>query len=284
MSTDQVLVLVGTPIGDVAELTPRALAVLRDAHMIVCEDTRKLRWLLREVGVAMPERVVVANDHTEDAVAAEVVAAVAEGKAVAMVSDAGMPGIADPGSRMARAVLDAGFEVRAVNGPSAAIAALVVSGLPSGRFVFEGFVPRSGGDRSGRIAEVVAERRTTVLYESPRRIARLLAELREGATADRRVAVCRELTKTHEEVWRGTVGEAEAWLAGPPEAPRGDPRGEFVVVLEGVIAPPADDDAIAAALARHHADGRSRRDAVDLVAIEMAVPRNRVYAIATTTP
>ena len=271
--------LVGTPIGSLDELTPRAIGVLGAVPVVVCEDTRKLAWLLRAVGVASPGRVIVANEHVEEEAARQVVAALEAGDDVAFVSDAGMPGVADPGARTVRAALDNGFEVTVVNGPSAVLAALVVSGLPTGRFVVEGFLPRRGHGRRERLAEVAVERRTTVLFEAPHRVATLIDELVERCGPDRPVALCRELTKVHEEVWRGDLAGAMAWLADRP------PRGEFVVVLGGGAAPPApSDDDLLAARAALEGQGMSRRDAAAEVAARFGAARNHVYRLREPGP
>ena len=163
-----------TPIGNLGDLSPRAVEVLRAADVVACEDTRRTGRLLAHAGVERTPMLVV-NDHTEVARTAEVVERVARGEVVAVVTDAGMPGISDPGERLVRAVLDAGLRVGVVPGPSAALTALVLSGLPAGRFCFEGFLPRSGSGRAERLAELVGERRTMVLYEAPHRLARTLA-------------------------------------------------------------------------------------------------------------
>jgi 16S rRNA (cytidine1402-2'-O)-methyltransferase len=273
--TDGVLVLVGTPIGNLGDLTPRAAEALRSADAICCEDTRRTGRLLQHVGVDRP-RLVVVNDHTEAREVRGVVARLARGERVAVVSDAGMPGISDPGERLVRAAVAAGHAVEVVPGPSAALAALVTSALPAGRFVFEGFLPRKGSGRTERLAAVAAEPRTVVLYEAPHRLARTLADLAEACGTDRRVAVARELTKLHEEVWRGSLGDARAWVGAA------EPRGEIVLVLEGApAAGPPDDAALVDALRDELAAGATARDAARAVAARLGVPRRRVYDLAT---
>jgi 16S rRNA (cytidine1402-2'-O)-methyltransferase len=270
-----VLVLVGTPIGNLGDLTPRAAEALRSADAICCEDTRRTGRLLQHAGVERPPLVVV-NDHTEAREVPGVVARLARGERVAVVSDAGMPGISDPGERLVRAAVAAGHAVEVVPGPSAALAALVTSGLPAGRFVFEGFLPRKGAGRTERLGAVAAEPRTVVLYEAPHRLARTLADLTEACGPERRVAVARELTKLHEEVWRGSLGDALAWVGAAAL------RGEIVLVLEG--APPAgppDDGAVVDALRDELAAGATARDAARAVAARLGVPRRRVYELAT---
>jgi 16S rRNA (cytidine1402-2'-O)-methyltransferase len=221
----------------------------------------------------------VVNEHTEDREIPRLLARLARGERVALVSDAGMPGISDPGERLVAAAVAAGHPVEVVPGPSAALAALVVSGLPAGRFVFEGFLPRKGSGRAERLAAVAAERRTTVLYEAPHRLARTLADLADACGPTRRVVVARELTKLHEEVWRGTLAGALDW-AGDREPP-----GEMVLVLAGApaAAPPSDAE-IVAALEAELAAGTTARDAARSVAARLDVPRRRVYDLATALP
>jgi len=270
-----VLVLLGTPIGNLGDLAPRAVEALRSADVICCEDTRRTGRLLQHAGVERPPLVVV-NEHTEAREVAGVLARLGRGERVAVVSDAGMPGISDPGERLVRAAVATGYPVEVVPGPSAAVAALVASGLATGRFVFEGFLPRRGSGRAERLAAVAAEPRTVVLYEAPHRLARTVADLVDACGDDRRVAVARELTKLHEEVWRGSLGEAIAWVRAAA------PRGEIVLVLEGApAAEPPDDGALAAALQDELAAGATARDAARAVAARLAVPRRRVYDLAT---
>ena len=269
------LVLVATPIGNLGDLSPRAIEELVGAAVVVCEDSRRTGKLLELAGVRA-QGLLVANDHNEARRVDEVLDRLARGERVAVVSDAGLPGISDPGERLVRAAAEAGHRVEVVPGPSAAMAALVASGLPTGRFAMEGFLPRKGSGRAQRLAEVAAERRTVVLYEAPHRVARTLADLAEACGTDRRVAVARELTKLHEEIWRGSLGEAVARVAEV------EPRGEHVLVLAGApAAEQADDDEIRAALAVEREGGASTRDAVAAVAAALAVPRRRVYDLAT---
>jgi 16S rRNA (cytidine1402-2'-O)-methyltransferase len=272
------LVLVATPIGNLGDLAPRAVAELARADVVACEDTRRTGRLLEHAGV--PRRpFVVVNDHTEAGAVREVVGRIERGERVAVVTDAGTPGVSDPGERLVRAVAAAGLAVEVVPGPSAAVAALVVSGLPTGRFVFEGFLPRKGSGRRERLAELAGERRTMILYEAPHRLARTLDDLLTVIPGHRRVALVRELTKLHEETWRGTLAGAIERVAAI------EPRGEFVVLVEGAPPPAtADDGAIAAALAAARDRGLTTRDAVAAVAGALDVPRRRVYALATGEP
>ncbi|HZA85427.1 MAG TPA: 16S rRNA (cytidine(1402)-2'-O)-methyltransferase [Acidimicrobiales bacterium] len=274
---DGVLVLVGTPIGNLGDLSPRAVEALAAADAICCEDTRRTGRLLQHAGVERKGALMMVNEHTEAREVDGVLARLARGERVAVVSDAGMPGISDPGERLVRAAVDAGHVVEVVPGPSAALAALVASGLPTGRFVFEGFLPRKGSGRTERLAAVAAERRTVVLYEAPHRLPRTLADLASVCGDDRPVAVARELTKLHEEVWRGTLGEAAAWAVERP------PRGELVVVIDRAPgAPPPDDDALVDALSVELAAGSSARDAARAVAARLGVPRRHAYDLAVT--
>ena len=272
------LVLIGTPIGNLGDLAPRAVEELARADVVACEDTRRTGKLLQHVGVRAP-RLLVVNEHTEERVVAQVIDRLAAGERIAVVTDAGMPGISDPGERLVRAVSAAGYVVEVVPGPSAAITALVASGLPAGRFVFEGFLPRKGAGRAERLALLAPEPRTIILYEAPHRLARTLADLAAVMGEERRIVLARELTKLHEELWRGGLGDAVALVA------HHEPRGEYVLVLDGAPASvAADDDELLAALARHRGAGSSTKDAVAAVADELGVPKKRVYALATRRP
>lgn len=269
------LVLVGTPIGNLGDLSPRAADALGAADVVCCEDTRRTGRLLKHIGIRVPALKVV-NDHTEEAATPEVLERLARGERVVVVSDAGMPGVSDPGERLVAAALGAGHLVEVVPGPTAAMSALVASGLPAGRFVFEGFLPRKGSGRTGRLAELAHERRTVVLYEAPHRVARTLADLAATCGGERRVVLARELTKLHEEHWRGTLADAVVRVAEV------EPRGEYVLVLDGATPPPAaTDEAIVAALTEARAGGASTRDAVAAVVDRLGVAKRRVYDLAT---
>ncbi len=269
------LVLVATPLGNLGDLSPRAIDELTRADAIACEDTRRTGRLLELAGV--PRRpFVVVNEHTEHGAASGIVARIIAGARVAVVSDAGTPGISDPGERLVQACIAAGVPIEVVPGPSAAITALVVSGLPAGRFVFEGFLPRKGSGRRARLAELADERRTIVLYEAPHRLARTLDDLRTVLAGDRRVVLARELTKMHEEIWRGSLDGAIQRCTDV------DPRGEYVVVVDGAPAPlAATDDDIVAALGSARAHGLTTKDAVAEVTDRLRVAKKRVYDLAT---
>jgi 16S rRNA (cytidine1402-2'-O)-methyltransferase len=267
--------LVATPIGNLDDMSARAADVLRAADVVCCEDTRRSSTLLRHIG-ARPERLLVANDHTEHDLAPAVVAELAAGRIVAVVTDAGTPGVSDPGERLVAAAIEAGHAVHSTPGPAAFVMAAVLSGLPTARLAFDGFLPRSGADRRERLTEIARERRTTVLYEAPHRLVRTLTDLVEACGTVRRVAVVREMTKIHEEIWRGTLEHALA------HAQSVEPRGEYAIVIEPCPDATADvsDDVIAGELARRTLAGLSTRDAVDEVSTALGVARNRVYDLA----
>ena len=268
------LVVVATPIGNLGDLSPRAAEALASADLIACEDTRHTRKLLTHAGITGRPMLSV-HDANEGERVPRVLGLLAQGRRVALVSDAGMPAISDPGQHLVGEAIAAGHEVVVIPGPSASVTALVASGLPGKRWVFEGFLPRTGAERKRRLAEVAAERRTVVLYEAPHRVRRTVEDLCAVCGPDRRIALARELTKLHEEVWRGRLGDASPQLA------RAEPRGEFTIVLEGgPEAPPADDEKIAAAVTRRMEAGDSRRRAVEAVTAELGVARGRVYDIA----
>ncbi len=272
------LVLVGTPIGNLGDLTHRAEQELRRADAIACEDTRRTGRLLSHLGIRAPALIVV-NDHTEVDRSDAIVERIRSGQRVVLVTDAGMPAVSDPGERVVAAMVSADLCVEVVPGPSASLAALAVSGLATSRFVFEGFLPRKGSARRERLAEVAMERRTIVLYEAPHRLERTLRDLAELGAPDRRVALARELTKLHEEVWRGSLGDAVRHAADV------EPRGEYVIVVEGA-APPAevDDDTLREAICAAKAEGLSKRDAVAAVVDQYGVAKRRVYDLALRGP
>ena len=272
------LVLVATPIGNLGDLAPRAAEALRTADAIACEDTRHTRKLLAAAGIE-GKRLLAVHAHNELAAGPGIVALIERGQQVALVTDAGMPAISDPGEQVVAAVVAAGLAVTCIPGPSAVVVALALSGLPTGRFVFEGFLPRSGADRAARLAEIALEKRTIVLYEAPHRILRTLTDLALVCDDSRRASVSRELTKKFEETQRGTLAELVA------AATATEPRGEHVIVIEG--ADPAviatfDDVAIMALVDEQRGRGLRTREAVDAVAGTTGIPRRRVYAVATS--
>jgi 16S rRNA (cytidine1402-2'-O)-methyltransferase len=266
------LVLVGTPIGNLEDASARAVRTLAEADVVACEDTRRTRKLLTHYGIKVRE-LVVYNDLNERREARVLLERLTRGATVALVSDAGMPGLSDPGFRLVSACVEAEVPVEVVPGPNAAVSALAVSGLAPGRFAFEGFLPRKPGPRRRRIEELASERRTLVLYESPHRVEATLDALLEGL-GDRRAALARELTKLHEEVRRGSLGElVEEARARPP-------KGEIVLVVEGAVhsGRPEVEAAELAARARALMDeGLPRSAAMSEAAKEAGVPRKRVF-------
>jgi 16S rRNA (cytidine1402-2'-O)-methyltransferase len=271
------LVLVATPIGNLGDLSPRARDVLAAADVVCCEDTRRTRALLSAMGIAAGgahgDRLLSLHGHNEESRVERVLSCLAGGGTVAVVSDAGTPGISDPGALLVSRAIAAGEAVSVVPGPTSVVAALVVSGLPVDRFCMEGFLPRKGGERRDRVAALMADQRTSVVLEAPGRVAATLAEM-AAVDVGRRVAVVRELTKVHEEVWRGTMAEAAAAFAERPV------RGEVVLVIAGApAAGPVSDEAIDDAVRQHlgRGVGDGPRQIADIVAGELGVPRRKVY-------
>jgi len=268
------LVLVATPIGNLGDMSQRAVDALKEAEIICCEDTRHSGKLLSHFGVS-GKKLIVINEHTEYDARDEIVGLVASGKSVALITDAGTPGISDPGERLVVAVVNAGFKVSAIPGPSALTMALVTSGLPTSRFVFEGFLPRSGAERTERLVMATTESRTTIYYEAPHRLIKTLSDLTTACGAVRRVVIARELTKLHEEIWRGTLQDANMRFSET------EPRGEFVIILEPAKppAPPTNEellDAIRAEIAK----GVSRKDSAARVSARFGVAKRTVYELA----
>jgi len=267
------LVLVATPIGNLGDLSPRASEELAAADLVACEDTRRTGRLLQHAGISGSDLLRL-DEHTEERSTAVVVDRIGCGETVALVSDAGMPGISDPGERVVRRVVEAGHPVVVVPGPSAPVAAVSASGLATDRWCMEGFLPRKGSARSDRLAELAVEERTMVLFESPNRLAATLRDLVGVLGPDRRAVVAREMTKLHEEFVRGTVAELADRFDEPP-------KGEVVLVLEGAP-PPAEveDERIQVVLDEARAGGASTRDAADEAARRLGVSRRRAYRLA----
>nr|WP_202438173.1 16S rRNA (cytidine(1402)-2'-O)-methyltransferase [Streptomyces sp. SID5910] len=267
------LVLAGTPIGDVQDAPRRLAAELAGADVVAAEDTRRLRRLTQALGVTPKGRVVSYFEGNESARTPELVEELVGGARVLLVTDAGMPSVSDPGYRLVAAAVERDVKVTAVPGPSAVLTALALSGLPVDRFCFEGFLPRKAGERLGRLREVAGERRTLVYFEAPHRLDDTLAAMAEVFGADRRAAVCRELTKTYEEVRRGGLGELAAWAAEGV-------RGEITVVVEG--APDTGPEEVGAeelvrrVRVREEA-GERRKEAIAAVAADAGVPKREVF-------
>lgn len=265
---------VATPIGAARDITLRALDILGSADVLAAEDTRTLRHLMEIHGIPLGDRPLVAyHDHNGAAARPRLLAALAEGRSVAYASEAGTPLVADPGYQLARAAIEAGHTVLAAPGPSAVLAALTVSGLPTDRFLFAGFPPAGAGDRKRMLAELAPVAATLVLCESPKRIGRLLTELVADFGGGRRAAVCRELTKRFEEVSRGRLDELAAEFDGRAV------KGEIVLVIDRAAATAADPEAVEAAL-RAALQGAGVRDAAAGVARSFGLARRDVYALA----
>ncbi|MGW1086777.1 16S rRNA (cytidine(1402)-2'-O)-methyltransferase [Streptomyces sp. NPDC002596] len=270
--TTGTLVLAGTPIGDVADAPPRLAAELETADVVAAEDTRRLRRLTQALGIHTTGRVVSYFEGNESARTPELVEALMGGARVLLVTDAGMPSVSDPGYRLVAAAVEKDIKVTAVPGPSAVLTALALSGLPVDRFCFEGFLPRKAGERLGRLREVADERRTMVFFEAPHRLDDTLAAMAEVFGSDRRAAVCRELTKTYEEVKRGSLGDLAVWAAEGV-------RGEITVVVEGAAESAEELDAaelVRRVQVREEA-GERRKEAIAAVAAAAGLPKRDVF-------
>jgi 16S rRNA (cytidine1402-2'-O)-methyltransferase len=266
------LVLAATPIGRVEDAPPRLGTELAAADVVAAEDTRRLKRLVGELGVTVAGRVVSYFEGNESARTPLLLESLLAGERVLLVTDAGMPSVSDPGYRLVAAAVEAGVPVTAVPGPSAVLTALAVSGLPVDRFCFEGFLPRKGGERARRLAALAAEERTMVFFEAPHRTQAALEAMAAAFGGDRAAAVCRELTKTHEEVRRGPLASLVEWAAEGV-------RGEVTVVVSGAspaAASSAPEDLLAA-VAGLEEDGMSRKEAIVEVARRAGVPKRDVY-------
>ncbi|MFE2218364.1 16S rRNA (cytidine(1402)-2'-O)-methyltransferase [Streptomyces canus] len=267
------LVLAGTPIGDIADAPPRLAEELAGADVVAAEDTRRLRRLTQGLGVTPKGRIVSYFEGNEAARTPELVDELLGGARVLLVTDAGMPSVSDPGYRLVAAAVEKDVRVTAVPGPSAVLTALALSGLPVDRFCFEGFLPRKAGERLSRLREVADERRTLVYFEAPHRLDDTLVAMAEAFGPERRAAVCRELTKTYEEVKRGTVGFLAEWAAEGV-------RGEITVVVEGAPdkgAEEVDDAELVRRVRVREEAGERRKEAIAAVAVEAGVPKRVVF-------
>jgi len=279
INTEGFLMVVATPIGNLGDLSPRAREILASADWIYCEDTRRTRTLLSAHDIPSARRLVSLHEHNEAKRIERCCEEITRGKTVALVSDAGTPGISDPGQDLIAAVTKAGLSVSAVPGPSSVIAALVTSGFATDRFVVEGFLPRKGKERLRILSALTREERTTVILESPRRLHETLEEFASLFGGQRRIALAREMTKLHEEIWRGALDEAIATLS------ERELKGEIVLVLEGAVldeAPPASDEEIRRYVDQAMNDGLTRRDAAHDAAALFSVSKRRAYEIATS--
>jgi 16S rRNA (cytidine1402-2'-O)-methyltransferase len=273
-SSTGVLVLLGAPLGNSEDASPRVASELMRADVIAAEDTRRLQRLLKELGVSTAAAIISYFEGNEAGRTEPIIEQLREGKRVAVITDGGMPSVSDPGYRLVRAAIDAGVTVTAAPGASAVTTALALSGLPCDRFCFEGFAPRRDGERRRLFSSLAEERRTMVFFESPRRVADTLRAMAAAFGEERRAALCRELTKTHEEIRRGGLASL---AAGAEEDP---PRGEITLVVEGWGGPDPDDatpETLAAAVARLEAAGADRKAAMKETAARFGVPRRQVY-------
>ena len=266
------LLLAGVPIGQPGDASPRLREALASADVIAAEDTRRLTRLCHDLGVTYTGRLVSYFDGNETERLPQLLQALRAGETVLLVTDAGMPSVSDPGYRLVAAAAGEELPVSCLPGPSAVTTALAVSGLPSDRFCFEGFLPRKGGERRARLEGLAAERRTAVFFEAPHRLGECLADMASVLGRDRRAVVCRELTKTHEEVRRGTLAELAERFSG-------EVRGEVTVVVEGAPEPVNDStpEELARLVAVREGTGEPRKEAIAGVARELGVPRRDVY-------
>jgi len=275
------LVLGGAPLGQPGDVGPRLRDAMASADVLAVEDTRRLHRLAADLSVQLSGRIVTFHESVERSRLPGLLAALSEGATVLLLTDAGMPSVSDPGYTLVRAAIEAGIEVTSVPGPSAVTTALAVSGLPSDRFCFEGFLPRRAGERRSRLAALADERRTMVFFESPHRLAAALADLVGVFGPDRAAAVCRELTKTHEEIRRGELSSLAAWAADGV-------RGEITLVVAGAVPVAAElsPAQLAAAVAAEEATGASRKDAIRAVVVRTGLPRRTVYdaVVAAKSP
>ena len=266
------LVLGGAPLGQPGDVGPRLRTAMATADVLAVEDTRRLHRLAADLEVRLSGRVVTFHESVERSRLPGLLAALAEGRTVLLLTDAGMPSVSDPGYTLVRAAIDAGVAVTSVPGPSAVTTALAVSGLPVDRFCFEGFLPRKAGERRSRLAGLADERRTMVFFESPHRLADALTDAAAVMGEGRPAAVCRELTKTHEEVRRGPLGELASWAADGV-------RGEITLVVGGAPAAPValSPSELAALVADEEEAGATRKDAIRAVVVRTGLPRRTVY-------
>jgi 16S rRNA (cytidine1402-2'-O)-methyltransferase len=268
-----VVVVAATPIGDIADASPRLVTELTNADVIAAEDTRRLRRLLERLGVQTDAPILSYFEGNEARRTGELLRLLEQGARVVVVSDAGMPSVSDPGYRLVAAAVARGFRVTAVPGPSAVLTALAVSGLPVDRFCFEGFLPRKTSERLRRLAELAAEPRTMIFFEAPHRTAATLSAMAEAFGPDRSGAVCRELTKTYEEVRRGSLQELADWAGS-------EVRGEVTLVIGGAPTPTADLESAAQEAVELAASGMKLKAAVAQVAQQEGVAKNALYDVA----
>lgn len=267
------IVLAGTPIGNIGDASPRLVELLQTAHVVAAEDTRRLHKLLHALGITASGRIISYHEHNEATRTAELLDLVRAGSTLVMVTDAGMPAVSDPGFRLVEAAVTDGLVVTAVPGPSAVLTALALSGLPTDRFTFEGFLPRKQGERQARLSELAGEKRTMVFFEAPHRLEPMLRALDTAFGPERRAAVCRELTKLHEEVLRGPVRDLLEW------AESSEVRGEIAVVVAGAPeAPPEQAKDHVAEVNELIGQGSRLKDAVAAVAADARISKRELYS------
>lgn len=274
MTTPGLLILAASPIGNPGDASPRLAAALAESDVVAAEDTRRLQRLAADLGVRCSGRRLSYHEHNEAARTPELLAALRTGARVLLVTDAGMPSVSDPGYRLVAAAAAHDVRITCLPGPSAVLAALAVSGLPVARFAFEGFCPRKPGERARALAALAGEPRTMVFFEAPHRLGDTLRAMAEAFGADRPAAVCRELTKTYEEVRRGPLRYLADWAQDPV-------RGEITLVVAGATGPTVGADVALAAVRERVAAGERLKDACKAVAAQTGVPSKELYAAAT---
>lgn len=272
------LYVVGTPIGNLEDMTFRAVRILQSVDAIAAEDTRHTGRLLQHFQIKTPQ--LSYHEHNHKGRLPELLNKLSEGKAIALVTDAGIPGISDPGYELVKACIEAGIQVVPIPGASASLTALSAAGLPTDQFVFEGFLPASGTLRQQRLESLPAEQRTIILYESPHRLRVSLRDLAKSLGKERNIVIARELTKLHEEFWRGTIEEAIAHYTHT------EPKGEFTLVIAGaqLVMPVLSEDTIKAELIEIMAQGVSRSQATRQLAEMTKLPRRQLYQLSLTIP
>ncbi len=277
--TKPALVLIATPIGNLEDISIRAVREMRNADLLCCEDTRRTGKLLELLEIHPRPDLLLLNEHTEQTRSAEVIKKILNGQRVALVSDAGLPGISDPGEHIVSEAIQQGVVIEVIPGPSAGITALVASGLPTKRFVFQGFIPRKGKARNDRLGEIAAERKTTIIYESGNRLQKTIEDLLAICDKDREVTIAKELTKMHEEYIRGTLCELQETLQSRST------KGEYVLVIGGLQdQKEVGDSQLLSELKELHSQGKSNRDAVNEIAKKYNVSKRRVYGLSIERP
>ncbi len=272
------LYVVGTPIGNLEDMTFRAVRILQTVDLIAAEDTRHTGKLLQHFQITIPQ--LSYHEHNRNSRIPDLLGQLGNGKAIALVTDAGMPGISDPGYELVKACVEAGIPVVPIPGPTAAIAALSAAGLPTEQFVFEGFLPAKGQQRRQRLESLQAEARTIILYEAPHRLRQILQDLVDVLGQDRQLVLARELTKLYEEFWRGSIGDAIAHYT------EREPQGEYTIVVAGFgpAKPQLSEAELKAELQQIMAEGISRSQASRQLAQATSLPRRQLYQLALSIP